>query len=209
MGCALSNLWWAISLLRILSWSFYVGMFRKSWVLSTMILWLKHRKLFIRRWIGGISLGRYNKNPRMRVQKAENVNMALEFITSRGVKLTTSVQKVSHDFYWIYLTNSPFLARYHRWKPQTHPWHDMDTHSTLHHRGYQVRHIISPRLLQHSDLFILSFSKAKKASPQKKDYSSGVNARQNLTKKSTCRMSHIAGLIDSASWWTECYDIHR
>ena len=38
--------------------------------------------------IGGISLGRYNKNPRMRVQKAENVNMALEFITSRGVKLT-------------------------------------------------------------------------------------------------------------------------
>ncbi|KAF8810979.1 actinin-like protein [Phlegmacium glaucopus] len=38
--------------------------------------------------MGGISLGRYNKNPRMRVQKAENVNMALEFITSRGVKLT-------------------------------------------------------------------------------------------------------------------------
>ncbi|QRV77667.1 Calponin homology (CH) domain [Ceratobasidium sp. AG-Ba] len=35
-----------------------------------------------------VSLGRYNKNPRMRVQKAENVNKALEFITSRGVKLT-------------------------------------------------------------------------------------------------------------------------
>ncbi|KAI5117448.1 hypothetical protein M0805_005825 [Coniferiporia weirii] len=35
-----------------------------------------------------VSLGRYNKNPRMRVQKAENVNRALEFITSRGVKLT-------------------------------------------------------------------------------------------------------------------------
>ncbi|KAI9058116.1 actinin-like protein [Trametes sanguinea] len=34
------------------------------------------------------SLGRYNKNPKMRVQKAENVNKALEFITSRGVKLT-------------------------------------------------------------------------------------------------------------------------
>ncbi|KAI0087028.1 calponin homology domain-containing protein [Irpex rosettiformis] len=34
------------------------------------------------------SLGRYNRNPRMRVQKAENVNKALEFITSRGVKLT-------------------------------------------------------------------------------------------------------------------------
>lgn len=33
-------------------------------------------------------MGRYNKNPRMRVQKAENVNKALEFITARGVKLT-------------------------------------------------------------------------------------------------------------------------
>ncbi|CAE6415793.1 unnamed protein product [Rhizoctonia solani] len=38
--------------------------------------------------IGDVSLGRYNKTPRMRVQKAENVNKALEFITSRGVKLT-------------------------------------------------------------------------------------------------------------------------
>jgi hypothetical protein len=39
-------------------------------------------------WIGDTSLGRYNKAPRMRVQKAENVNKALEFISSRGVKLT-------------------------------------------------------------------------------------------------------------------------
>ncbi|KAM6494458.1 actinin-like protein [Amanita muscaria] len=38
--------------------------------------------------MGDTSLGRYNKNPRMRVQKAENVNKALEFINSRGVKLT-------------------------------------------------------------------------------------------------------------------------
>jgi hypothetical protein len=38
--------------------------------------------------IGDVSLGRYNRTPRMRVQKAENVNKALEFITSRGVKLT-------------------------------------------------------------------------------------------------------------------------
>ena len=37
---------------------------------------------------GDVSLGRYNRNPRMRVQKAENVNKALEFIHSRGVKLT-------------------------------------------------------------------------------------------------------------------------
>ncbi|ESK95226.1 actin cross-linking [Moniliophthora roreri MCA 2997] len=38
--------------------------------------------------MGDTSLGRYNKSPRMRIQKAENVNKALEFITSRGVKLT-------------------------------------------------------------------------------------------------------------------------
>ena len=38
--------------------------------------------------LGDTSLGRYNKAPRMRIQKAENVNKALEFITSRGVKLT-------------------------------------------------------------------------------------------------------------------------
>ncbi|KAF9525906.1 actin cross-linking [Crepidotus variabilis] len=38
--------------------------------------------------MGDTSLGRYNKNPRMRIQMAENVNKALEFITSRGVKLT-------------------------------------------------------------------------------------------------------------------------
>jgi hypothetical protein len=39
-------------------------------------------------FVGDVSLGRYNRNPRMRVQKAENVNKALEFISSRGVKLT-------------------------------------------------------------------------------------------------------------------------
>ncbi|KAH0832095.1 calponin homology domain-containing protein [Lanmaoa asiatica] len=37
---------------------------------------------------GDTSLGRYNRNPRMRVQKAENVNKALEFIRQRGIKLT-------------------------------------------------------------------------------------------------------------------------
>lgn len=38
--------------------------------------------------MGDTSLGRYNRTPRIRVQKAENVNKALEFIQSRGVKLT-------------------------------------------------------------------------------------------------------------------------
>ncbi|KAG6850335.1 hypothetical protein H0H93_014608 [Arthromyces matolae] len=44
--------------------------------------------LILQEIMGDTSLGRYNKNPRIRVQKAENVNKALEFITSRGVKLT-------------------------------------------------------------------------------------------------------------------------
>ncbi|KAH7927772.1 hypothetical protein BV22DRAFT_1150413 [Leucogyrophana mollusca] len=38
--------------------------------------------------MGDTTLGRYNKTPRMRIQKAENVNKALEFIKLRGVKLT-------------------------------------------------------------------------------------------------------------------------
>ncbi|KAN0064329.1 alpha-actinin [Thecaphora frezii] len=38
--------------------------------------------------MGDVSLGRYYKTPRMRVQMAENVNLALEFIKSRGVVLT-------------------------------------------------------------------------------------------------------------------------
>ncbi|KAF8319071.1 hypothetical protein DL93DRAFT_2053972 [Clavulina sp. PMI_390] len=38
--------------------------------------------------MGDVSLGRYNKVPRMRIQKAENVNKALDFIASRGIKLT-------------------------------------------------------------------------------------------------------------------------
>jgi hypothetical protein len=51
-------------------------------------------------WPGDTSLGRYNKNPRMRVQKAENVNKALEFITSRGVKLTNIGPEGMHCLSW-------------------------------------------------------------------------------------------------------------
>lgn len=38
--------------------------------------------------IGGDSLGKYNKNPRLRIQKIENANKALNFIKGRGVNLT-------------------------------------------------------------------------------------------------------------------------
>ncbi|KAJ3035823.1 hypothetical protein HDV00_003358 [Rhizophlyctis rosea] len=38
--------------------------------------------------IGDESLGRYNKNPKLRIQKVENLNKALDFVRRRGVALT-------------------------------------------------------------------------------------------------------------------------
>ncbi|EEB09417.2 alpha-actinin [Schizosaccharomyces japonicus yFS275] len=38
--------------------------------------------------IGDESLGRYTRNPRLRVQKVENVNKALDYIKSKGIPLT-------------------------------------------------------------------------------------------------------------------------
>jgi hypothetical protein len=38
--------------------------------------------------IGEESLGRYNKNPKMRIQKVENCNKVLQFIRGRGIQLT-------------------------------------------------------------------------------------------------------------------------
>ena len=49
------------------------------------------------------SLGKYNTNPRMRVQRAENVNRALQFIKGSGVILTNIGPEGGHsavfDFY--------------------------------------------------------------------------------------------------------------
>ena len=63
-----------------------ISILRKSWVLVLTLATQHFLTLNFR--TGDTSLGRYNKNPRVRVQKAENVNKTLEFITSRGVKLT-------------------------------------------------------------------------------------------------------------------------
>lgn len=38
--------------------------------------------------IGEESIPKYNKSPKMRIQRVENVNKALEFIKYRGVPLT-------------------------------------------------------------------------------------------------------------------------
>src|SRR5260221_9994444 len=65
----------------------YLPLARRSWVrLIHSLRFSKSSRRVV--CAGDTSLGRYNRNARMRVQKAENVNKALEFITSRGVKLT-------------------------------------------------------------------------------------------------------------------------
>jgi len=87
----------------------------------------------------------------MRVQMAENVNKALEFITSRGVKLTNiGPEGMLSIAIWMPLsllvafclrtsTNlTSTTHRYYRWKPQAHPWDDMDSYLTFYDRGYQV-----------------------------------------------------------------------
>jgi len=121
--------------------------------------------------------------------------MALEFITSRGVKLTnigpegTSLHDDSIEciqptpllFLDIIDGNLKLIL-------------GMIWTLILRFTIADIRFILPPRL-HLFDLFIPSFSKVKKASPQKKGYSSGVNARQNHTKKSTYRISHIAGLM--------------
>ncbi|KAI1794952.1 actinin-like protein [Ganoderma leucocontextum] len=56
--------------------------------MSSLVRDLSDGVRLIQLMVSDTSLGRYNKAPRMRIQKAENVNKALEFITSRGVKLT-------------------------------------------------------------------------------------------------------------------------
>lgn len=139
--------------------------------------------------VGDTSLGRYNKAPRMRIQKAENVNKALEFINSRGVKLTNI-------------------------GPEGHQGHCV---STLPLTCYSVTDIIDGNLklilgmiwtlilrftiadIRFASLRIYHghsehvFFLAKRAFLLKKAYSCGANARQNRTQKSTFRISRSVG----------------
>lgn len=94
-------------------------------------------------WPGDVSLGRYNKNPRMRVQKAENVNKALEFINSRGVKLTNIGPEGTYYNHVIRDTCPYHLLsyRYYRWESKAYSWYDMDSYPAVHYSGHQVYHI--------------------------------------------------------------------
>ena len=71
----------------------------------------------------------------MRVQKAENVNRALEFINSRGVKLTNIGPEGSPLIQ--NTTHFPHAQlRHHRWKLEANPWNDMDISASVYHRRY-------------------------------------------------------------------------
>lgn len=75
----------------------------------------------------------------MRVQKAENVNKALEFIRQRGIKLTNiGPEGMAAGEPEIPLIFSFGLRRYHGRKPETHTWNDMDTRTAIYHCRYQV-----------------------------------------------------------------------
>lgn len=78
----------------------------------------------------------------MRIQKAENVNKALEFITSRGVKLT-NIGPEGRQQYHLVEIQFTLIFRHYRWEPEAHTRNDMDSHFTIHDCGYQARVIIT------------------------------------------------------------------
>ena len=78
----------------------------------------------------------------MRVQKAENVNKALEFITSRGVKLTNIGPEGWFAVTILRCLKPTQCLRYNRRKPEAHPGHDLDAHPAVHHCRYQVRPVM-------------------------------------------------------------------
>ena len=106
---------------------------RKSWVRFTYLP--LNRVPNAQPALGDVSLGRYNKNPRMRVQKAENVNRALEFINSRGVKLT-NIGPEGSPLIGNTMHSAHTMLRHHRWKLEADPWNDMDVGTSVYHRGY-------------------------------------------------------------------------
>ena len=126
----------------------------------------------------------------MRVQKAENVNMALEFIRSRGVKLTNIGPEGTfysyHDFIRLILFLDIMLA--------------VSSSSLV---WYEHLFYASPSRTSGSSSSLLTslgslntFAESEEGLFAKEGLLLGVNVKQNLTKKSTCRIFHIVGLTD-------------
>lgn len=124
----------------------------------------------------------------MRVQKAENVNKALEFITSRGVKLT-NIGPEGSAYFWKYFYTEPHgradiidgnvklilgmiwtlilrftIADIRCLCPLLLPWRSFD-------RSYSV----------------------KKGFPPRKVFSSGASAKRNPTKRSMFKTFQLVG----------------
>ena len=137
-------------------------------------------------WTGDVSLGRYNKNPRMRVQKAENVNKALEFINSRGVKLT-NIGPEGLTWTTVLITHALIFYlshRHHGWESEAYSWHDLDAYSAFHYRGHQVHWM---QLLYTLLLLTNLILQVKKVYRRRRGFFCGAKERPNPTKKWMCK----------------------
>ena len=75
-------------------------------------------------------VGKYNKKPRVRAQKLENVQLSLKFIESEKIRLV-NIGKMG----WSVCEIRSILALRHWWycwwKPQAHSWLSMDANPSL------------------------------------------------------------------------------
>ena len=129
----------------------------------------------------------------MRVQKAENVNKALEFITSRGVKLTN----IGPEGMLI------CTLLYHRIKSLPNRKTSLTATWSLSSEWYGHSSCGLRLRTSGTSNFHLTFggmhnslSLVKKVSQLKRVSYYGASGRHNLTKKLTCKTLHTAGLTD-------------
>lgn len=136
---------------------------------------------------GDTTLGRYNKNPRMRVQKAENVNKALEFINSRGVKLTNIGPE--GDFRcmvqcYLFITFLDII--------------DGNLKLILGMIWTLILRFTIADIRFATSIYAFSFEtqstlKVKRVSQRRKAFSCGAKGKQSHTRKSMCRISLAVG----------------
>lgn len=159
---------------------------------------LLHIFLFLTSYLslfpGDTSLGRYNRNPRMKVQMAENVNMALGFISSRGVRLTnigpegidllfaSSITQTSVKWLDIVGGNLKLIL-------------GMIWTIILRFSIADIKSAAPPLSTLYPFLDSDILMKVKKDFLPRKVCYSGVNERQHPTRKWTCKTSTAAGLM--------------
>jgi hypothetical protein len=130
----------------------------------------------------------------MRVQKAENVNKALEFITSRGVKLTNIGPEGNS---WHFLSILPFFFQYFadiidgNLKLILGMIWTLVLRFTIADIKYDL-----PKIARVQTNSSYSRPQVKKVSPLKKACCSGVSGRRRHIKKLMSKIFPLAGLTD-------------